>query len=115
MIPSYPRRRHDRILLKKEPFRLSAEMQLDRQPLERGRGRPEFVFRARIRYRDQRAPAQQKARRRQAGLAQSDDQHAFSLPSHRNFSVLNASKAHTNPAIQKRAITFDSGQPSCSK
>ena len=34
---------------------------------------------------------------------------------HRNFSVVRANNASTNPAIQKRAMIFDSCHPSASK
>ena len=71
----------------------------------------------------------QKERRGHARLAQSNHQNPFAFDIHkffpafeqlafltyRNFSVVRANKAKINEPIQKRTITFDSDQPSCSK
>ncbi len=51
----------------------------------------------------------------QTRLLHADHQRLFVLEVHRSFSVVSANSASTRPAIQKRAMIFDSVQPSASK
>jgi len=62
--------------------------------------------------------AVQQFHRGQAGAAHARHEHPRAVEvnsSHRNFSVVSANSAITSPAIQKRIMIFDSGQPSASK
>ncbi len=59
----------------------------------------------------------QQARRGHAGALQADHQYSFAVHIHGylSFNVVNANNASTRPAIQKRAMIFDSAQPLASK
>ncbi len=61
------------------------------------------------------ALAEEERRRSHAGLLHADYQRVCALKVHRSFSVVSAKRASTRPAIQKRAMIFDSVQPSASK
>ena len=57
----------------------------------------------------------EQRRRRQTGLLHPDHQRLYALELHLSFNVVSANSASTRPAIQKRAMIFDSVQPSASK
>ena len=61
------------------------------------------------------ALADEQRRRSHTGLLHADHQRLYALEVHRSFSVVSANRASTRPAIQKRAMIFDSVQPSASK
>ena len=90
-------------------------MQLPGGLMVNGERRRDLGFRARVGDGNRSPTRSEKARGGLTGLPQPDDQRFPALVSHRNFNVLSANKAQTRPAIQKRTITFDSGQPICSK
>ena len=62
------------------------------------------------------APRAQEFRGGQTGLAAADDKGPFvGEIRHRSLSVVSAKRAMMRPMIQKRMMTFDSGQPRSSK
>ena len=109
------RRNHHRVALRKHRRRLQFEWDIEaRQHLG---GLAQFGQRLQVGRAHARAQACQKLRRRQPRFFHADHQHSGAGPvrCHLSFRVVSANSASTRPAIQKRAMIFDSVHPSCSK
>ena len=108
-------RDHYRVALQKHCRRLQFEG--DRKARQHLRRFAQLVERLQVGRPDARAQARQQFGRRQPRFFHADHQHSGAGPVHRHlsFSVVSANSASTRPAIQKRAMIFDSVHPSASK
>ena len=113
--PGHPWRRHDEVLFQEQAVRMRAEVQANWQLRKRLHCPEQLGAGPQVGGRNDRAPRDQESHGGEPGLAEADDERAFAFQLHRSFNVLIARSAQTNPAIQNRTITFDSGQPICSK